>query len=182
MKKEGIDLPENKDLIQAKKGDTKAFDKLIFPIIEPLFKTMYLMTGDRSAAEDIVQETMYQTFIHIKRFDPKKASLNTWMKKIAINQASKMNRKLVKNEIYEEETWIDKGRDYIANEEDYVFEELSYLSESVRIVMVLFYYEENSIKEIAEIIGISEGTVKSRLNTGRENLKQRLERRKEREE
>lgn len=174
-------LYPNDDLIRAQNGDTKAFDRLVAPLIQPLYKTMYLLTRDQETAEDIVQETMYQSYIHIRRFDPKKASLSTWMRKIAFRQAGKIYRKTVKNDVYEEGSSSDSSGSAETYEEDEVWIEIAKLTEPLRAVIILFYYEELSIKEISHTLEISEGTVKSRLNHGREKLKERLEQKKERD-
>ena len=171
---------EHEDLIKAKRGDSKAFDRLMLPLIEPLHKTMYVLTGDRGVAEDIVQETMYQTFIHIGKFDPTKASLSTWMRKIAFHHATKVRRKEVRDDMYEENQYASPAKEHV-DEDDEIYQEILQLTEPLKMVIVLHYYDELSIKEIAETLGINEGTVKSRLSNAREKLKQRLEQKKERD-
>ncbi len=61
-------------------------------------------------------------------------------------------------------------------EEEYseLYQALAQLPREFRIILELYYLEEFSVKEISELMGIPEGTVKSRLGRGREKLKQRL--------
>lgn len=152
-----------------------------------LFKIAYARTGNRSDAEDIVQETFYQYFKTSREFDSEEYE-KAWLIRVTLNGCRKMWRSsfhrrrgdvpdpeqlflkegIEDGERSPEESFLDKER---ARE---VLEAVWRLPVVYRDVIHLFYYEELPVKEIAEILERKVSTVTSQLTRGRELLKKRL--------
>lgn len=166
-----------KELIKSlKKSKEEAFEYVIDTYGNKLFKTCYLILNNKEEAEDVVQETFLKVFKEIKSFK-EKSSLYTWIYRIAINLSKDSLKK--KSDFIEYEDFIESS---VVLEEE-VFEKIdnSILKEKVfslnhiyKEIIVLFYFEELSIKEICEILQEKEGTIKSRLNRARNILKESI--------
>ncbi|MFD2216607.1 sigma-70 family RNA polymerase sigma factor [Metabacillus endolithicus] len=144
----------------------------------PLLKLVYSYVKNWTTAEDIVQET-FITFAQ-KHYQFKgKSSLKTWLYQIAINK-SKDFLKSPKNKLshfsFNPFVLTSKGEEdenkLIDDDESRLISECLFkLTIKYREVLTLFYYEELSIKEISNVLCISEGNVKTRLSRGREKFK-----------
>jgi len=139
------------------------------------------MVGEASADDlnDLVQETFLRAWRGLPRFTFK-SSLKTWVYRIAVNAAIDHRRKrslsplvLVQTELTESVTGTAAGFEF---EEigRWIQDGLDGLDEIHRGVLVLHYFEGLGIGEIAKILEIPAGTVKSRLHVGREKLKTHL--------
>lgn len=166
-------MDEKKLIRSLKKGKEEAYYELINLYGNKLLKTIYLMIKDEKEAEDIVQETFIRVYKYIKNFKGE-SSLYTWIYRIAHNVTMDFLKSSIPTIPYE---------DYFESNDD--IEESTILNieiESIKIaldnlnfiykqVLILFYFEELSIKEISEVLGEKEGTIKSRLSRGRVELK-----------
>lgn len=137
-----------------------------------MYMIAYSILNNHSDAEDIVQEALLAAYkkLHTlkddKRFGP-------WMMKIVVNQAKMYIRKNAKI-IYVEE--VQEQRETEALDADgSIWDVVMKLKENLSTVVILYYEQGYSVKEISEILGIPEGTVKSRLSKARELLRERLE-------
>ena len=159
-----------------KKGREEAYISLMEQYGSKLLQTCCLILNDRQEAEDIVQETFLRVFRSIKDFRGD-SSIYTWLYRIAVNLARDKIRGNIANLKLEEELI---GDEYT---EDTVVSNLD--REAVRIglysivalyreALVLFYFRDFSIAEIAELLNEKEGTIKSRLSRGRKILSQSL--------
>lgn len=168
-----------KELIKRlKNGNEEAYIHLLDIYGNRLLKTCYLVLKDEKDAEDIVQETFLKIFSQIKSFKGN-SSIYTWIYKIALNLCKDRMKTRREFEIYED---IIESNERV---EDIVFDsidrkvlrnELFNLNPLYKEVMILFYFEELSIREISEILEEKEGTIKSRLSRGRIILKNSIER------
>ncbi len=168
---------EEKTLIKnLKKNKEEAYIELVNLYGNQLLKTLYLMTKDEKEAEDIVQETFIKVFKNIKKFKSN-SSLYTWIYRISQNIAKdKLSSKIITIP-YED---IEIAPDNIENEliksidKDILRKELYKLKFIYKQVLILFYFQDLSIKEIADILGEKEGTIKSKLSRGRLLLRKAL--------
>ncbi|PSR01656.1 MAG: RNA polymerase subunit sigma-70 [Bacteroidetes bacterium SW_11_45_7] len=132
---------------------------------------------DYHTAEDILQEGFVKVFKYIKNFR-KEGSLEGWLRRIFINTAIEHFRKAVR--VYpildDEETEIDIEDDYydLLDSEDLI-KMVQQLSPGYRTIFNLYAVEGYSHKEIAKLLGISEGTSKSQLARARTLLKKMVE-------
>lgn len=170
-------MNENDLILKAVNGNADAFNTLVQPYIKQSHQTAYLLLHDYNLAEDAVQEALIELYKSIKRFDIQKASFKTWFNRIVINTTLKVSRKKRLLSYFD---FIDEGSERKSNpEEIYMLREetklISYqmrkLNTKHRTVIILHYFQELSVKEMASTLNISEGTVKSRLHSARTKLK-----------
>ncbi|WP_162987346.1 RNA polymerase sigma factor [Metabacillus litoralis] len=162
-----------------KSGDEIAFNELFKPYILQSRRTAYLFLYDYGMAQDAVQEALFEAYKSIGRYDPSKASFKTWFNKIVVNCSIKMLRKKKyiayfskKNGVTNNET--PEIRNIIDEETKEIYQCINQLSVKLRIVIILYYFQDLSITEISKMLDISEGTVKSRLYKARQKLRNLL--------
>ena len=159
-----------------KKGKEEAYIELINTYGNKLFKTCFLMIKDEKEAEDIVQETFIKVFKYIKGFKGN-SSLYTWIYKIGQNTMRDRYRDKVITIPYEDYTISeDNVEGIVINREkkEILRNGLNEINFIYKQVLVLFYFEELSIKEISQILDEKEGTIKSKLSRGRKILGESL--------
>ena len=167
-----------KELIKnLKKGKETAYKEVIDLYGDQLFRTCYLILKDKGDAEDVVQESLVRVFKNIKYFR-EDSQLYTWIYQIALNLSRDILRKKV-NFLSLEDEWIGEDDPNLEIEKridkEVLKKELKALNLIYNEVLVLFYLRDFSIKEIAQSLETTEGTIKSRLSRGRKILKMRLE-------
>ena len=137
-----------------------------------LYRAAFAVCRHPQDAEDVVQETLLEYHRGGKEFDSDE-HIRAWLIRVAVNKAKnatvcfwRRNRRSL--EEYEDALTfeVDGDRDLL----DAVLR----LPERYRIVIHLFYYEDYSIREIAKLLRLSEGAVKSRLNRARKRLRNQL--------
>jgi len=140
---------------------------------------------DRDSAQEVLQDGFIKVFDKLDLFDFR-GSIEGWMRRIFSNTAIDAIRKAKRNPFLSENDndFKDPGVNQMEEKEDLETLQLSYqkamdsvdqLSPAYRTVFNLYVFEEYSHKEIAEILGISEGTSKSNLAKARMNLQKMLE-------
>jgi RNA polymerase sigma-70 factor (ECF subfamily) len=141
-----------------------------------IFGTAYLMTHDRESAEDAVQNALVQMWKRISSLRLR-GSLKTWLIRIVVNEVNQQRRKKrlptlfvegVKEPVGEQDE-VEKNA---INRERYrnLRQALDMLPDTQREMVVLRYFSELTIPEIATVTGIREGTVKSRLSRALDRL------------
>lgn len=140
-------------------------------------------TGNRTDAEDIFQEVFLRLVKYRDRITTEE-HLKAWLIRVTTNCARKhtgssWSKKVIYFNEEENDTTPDENAasEYakVENADSTLTEKVSKLPEHYRAVIYLFYYEERSVLQIAEILGEKESTVKSRLHRAREMLKIKLE-------
>jgi len=163
-------------------GDGEAFAALIRRYRRELFNFLARFTGDAALADDVFQETFLQLHLSAAAFDPKRR-LKPWLFTIAANKARDAMRNLARKRTAELDAEIPTGDDeasYLAvmpsdvpppDEAMVNFEArravqnmISDMPEKLRTVLLLSYFHEFPYAEIAEILNVPLGTVKSRLH------------------
>lgn len=157
-------------------GDVDAFELLVEKLGAQAVRTAYLVTGRRDLAEDIAQEALIQCIYSIKQL--KKAEFfKTWFYKILIRTSWKMavkNKGLLQidnpnhslDAVLPDQVGLAEAFEKKEAEEA-VCRAVSTLSEPLKAVVILRYFNDFSINEIAGILCCKEGTVKSRLHNAR---------------
>ncbi|HEX4488188.1 MAG TPA: sigma-70 family RNA polymerase sigma factor [Terriglobales bacterium] len=192
----GIRTEQAAIVAELKAGSEDAYAWLIGEFHQPVYSLVYRIVADASDASDTTQEVFLKVFRGMKSFHGE-SSLKTWIYRIAIHEASNRRRWWFRHKAHEtsiepaesmnsegetfgiKDTLVDcreSAFDNVAHEEirARVEEELRKVPEPYRTTVVLRDLEEMSYEQIAEIMEISLGTVKSRLTRGREALRQRL--------
>lgn len=168
---------------KAAAGDQDAITELYELTYSSVYKTVKSMIADEDTVLDIVQDSFIKGFQSLDQLDTPE-NFRAWMKRIATNKAKDYLKKKkpilftdMANEDGEEIDFRDDCLDHCPEEvldrketARLMQEILSTLSEDQRLVIGMFYYEEMSVREIAETLGCSENTVKSRLNYGRKKV------------
>ena len=132
-----------------------------------LFRICLIMLGNASDAEDVVQETMIKYLQKAPDFENDEHK-KAWLIKVATNRCKDILRFKSKHPIVD----IEGIKDLIKEETDSeIIDALMTLPEKFKTVLILYYVEEYSTKEIAEIIGKTTSAVKMRLQKGRMLLK-----------
>ena len=170
-------MDETEQVLKCQKGDRDAFRYIVERYGDTLFGTAYLMTRDRSAAEDFVQSAFLLAWKGIPRFKAG-TNLKAWLVRILVNQVmSDRRRKQHQLSPLEDAPDVpadsDGGLEALLQAERHgeVRYALYTLDETTRQTIVLRYFAEMSIREIAEAMACAEGTVKSRIHRGIQSLK-----------
>lgn len=172
---------------KAAAGDKKAFDALYESTFDSAYYTASLILTSREDIADALQNSYMKAFAHIGELE-RPESFEKWLKKIVVNECRNYlrdNGKHLFSTVYIGGSYDDIEdcgadlADEIANGEELrrtLEEILASLPEKQRICVELFYYEKYSVAEISSLLGVSDGTVKSRLHYGRKALERKYKR------
>jgi RNA polymerase sigma-70 factor (ECF subfamily) len=192
-----LEQPDGRLIEGLRAGDNAAYEALLGRFQEPVFNLVSRLMKDTGEACDVVQEVFLKVFRKIDSFRGD-SSLKTWIYRIAVNEAHNHGRWNGRHRRQEVGLEGDEDSrrycdilaapggspfDYVLDRERHRLVEaaLAELSPSFRSVVVLRDVEDLSYEEIAEILDVPLGTVKSRILRGREALRRELEKRMERD-
>jgi len=180
---------EHSFLAAAKRGDSAAFETLCKQSANTVFHVARRMMRNTEDAEDVVQESFQQAFIHLKSFNGD-SRFSTWLSRIAINAALMKLRKhrlwdvsLDESAETEEPSARIEVEDqgpspeqlYAQQEQQRILSEaMNQLTPGMRKAIELRELDERSTEETARIMGISVSAVKARVFHGRKKLRERL--------
>jgi len=171
-------------------GDRAEYARLVENYYQPIYRLALKMLGNPQDAEDILQETFIKVFKHINTFD-ERSSLSTWIYRIATNEALMFLRKKhpefvsidqpAENEESEQEPiqvvdWCCLPENELMSNEakTHLDQAVTSLLPGLRAVFVLRDIQGLSTRETAEVLGISEMAVKTRLSRARLRLREVL--------
>ena len=137
-----------------------------------LYRIAFNICKNREDAEDIVQDTFVQYHISNKEYDDE-SHIRAWLMRVAINKSRNIVRAFWRKHRQSLESYREE-LNFPDSESSALFEAVLRLPEKQRTVIHLFYYEDYTIKEIAEILHVSESNVKVRLNRGRAALREEI--------
>jgi RNA polymerase sigma factor (sigma-70 family) len=179
------------DLVtRAQKGDTKAFDELVIKYSPKLYSLIYHMTSNREDTNDVLQDVFAKAYRSIRQFKAKSA-FYTWIYSIAIN----MTLNFLKKRKRRQGMSLDDLDSAIANDKEFIEltsksdpvreaclgelqiklnEAMQTLSDNHRAVVTMFDIQGIPHTEIAKILGVTEGTVRSRLHYAHQLLQSQL--------
>ena len=138
-----------------------------------LYIIVFQICKNTEDAKDVVQDTFLQYYSLKKEFDNEQ-HIRAWLIRVAINKAKNINCAFWRRNKMSLEDYIETLV-FETPESEELFETVMNLPEKYRIVIHLFYYEDYTIHEIAEILKLSESNVKVRLSRGRSLLKEKLQ-------
>ncbi|EMI56194.1 RNA polymerase sigma factor [Rhodopirellula sallentina] len=166
-------------------GDEPAFESLVIEHQDRLYSAMIQVTGSVHDAEEVTQEAFIRAFLKLDTFQ-QNSQFFTWLYRVAFNIAlSRKRRKRAKISLDQQRE--DIGNDVIDHGEavdagmirqdqvSLVQNAMDQLSEQHRAILVLREMNEASYEEISEILELSIGTVRSRLNRARKQLRITIE-------
>lgn len=139
----------------------------------------YTYVRDRSRAEDVVQEAFVNAYLKVRQLKDMDRPY-PWLVRVVINQCLNTIRNQKREKLAEhvpeisivstEDVYMQRSRD------KEVYAGIMGLADKFRIPIILYYFEEMSVKEIAYALAIGEGAAKTRLARGRKQLENRLRR------
>lgn len=188
-------LDDRQLVTEALRGRDRAYRELLSRYERPVFSLIYRMVRDRTLAEDLAQEAFIKAFQALDSYNPT-FRFSSWLFKIANNLTIDHLRRRVldtvsldggPDAVSAEEvertrvTVADPGespQEYVENRElgDQIEEAIAQLRPEYRAVILLRHVEGYAYEEIAEVMGVPLGTVKTFIHRARNELKARLER------
>jgi len=155
-----------------KKIDKTEFIKLIEENKLPVYRLAKSIVKNEHDIQDAVNEATVKAYENLEKLKSRE-SFKSWLMRILVNECyALLNRK---KKIKLEENMAVYNVCYEENEQYELMCEIKKLELEFRTVLILFYYEDMSIKSISEVLSISQGTVKSRLSRAKAKLKIILE-------
>ncbi|MFL5726479.1 MAG: sigma-70 family RNA polymerase sigma factor [Chloroflexota bacterium] len=184
-----VDDPiQRRDMIlleRAREGDLAAFNDLVSLYQDQLFALVVRMVPDRDQASDVTQEAFFSAYRNLAGF--RGGSVKSWLNRIAVNAAMDTQRARKRRPVQpypelEDDSWqppADEGADPVttaltSERTRALNAALATITTDQRTAIVLFDVEGYDYQEIAEMTGVSLGTVKSRIHRGRLALRDRL--------
>lgn len=174
---------ENAELIeQVLDGSTNAFDKLMINHQEMVFRIGLQFGKNRENAMDITQNVFLKVYENLKSFQGR-SSFKTWLMRIAYNEGTnwiRKNKNELDNEAFDEE--VNMVQNSPSQEDEVLAQEnrsillrsLLSLNTRYRLAVVLRYFEDKPLREIAHILNCSEGVVKNMLYRSIQKMKELL--------
>ena len=174
-----MDVHEEKYLIErVKAGDKEAFTGLVNSYKDMIYTVCLRMLNSEADAEEAAQDVFVKAFRSIGSFQAR-SKFSTWLYRIAYNQCISVIRKKVKmidlvDDVPEGE--VDEGElnglDSISAEErrKYLKLAIESLAETDAVVVTLFYYDQLSLEEIADVTGFSNSNIRIKLHRSRKKM------------
>ena len=172
-------------LRRAQSGDPEAFERLMEPLEQLVWRVCWHYTGNREAAEDCGQEAMIRIWRNLANYRGE-CALESWVYRIAANCCMDWLRKKKRDQSVSMEPMVEQGFDpaddapgteaqvVAKDERQRLREAIALLPEDQREALILTQLEKVPYEEAARALGVSEGTVKSRVNRAKARLKEIL--------
>jgi RNA polymerase sigma-70 factor (ECF subfamily) len=171
---------------EALKGNLEAFNELVRTYQDYLFGLVVRVVNDRDAANDAVQEAFFSCYRNLERF--RGDSFRSWLTRIALNAATDVLRYRKRRPAdpfpeWEDDSWQPPADEEASPERQQMRRQTSHMlaqalaqiTEDQRRAIILFDVEGYDYQEIADMTGVSLGTVKSRIHRGRLALRDLLQ-------
>lgn len=163
---------------KAKEGDKESFTQAIVIIKNDLYKIAKTKIANEEDIQDIIQETMVDAFKHIRKLK-ENSKFKSWIIKILINNCNKYYRKkYIDKEMYDNydvEFYKNEIKSYeiLKLKEDTLdfYDMIKELKYEERIIIVLYYGEKYTTREISKILNVNENTIKTRMARAKEKIK-----------
>ncbi len=157
---------------RAKQGDTDEIGNILLENMKSMYRVAFSILNTEEKVYDAISNTIVIVFEKIKTLRNEEF-FKTWLTRILINECYKMAKQ--SNKIIYLENCKEETLSYNDTYADFETKELvKNLEKDLREVVALYYFEDFSVNEIAKILKIPEGTVKSRLSRARKKLEEKL--------
>ena len=183
-----MDLNEEKELIKLAKKEPEVLAKVYGHYYPKIFGYVLKRTANLEIAQDITSETFFKALKKLWQFRWRNISFSSWLYKIATNEINKYFRRgKYKSASIDElqelgfepvslnnpETEIIKAQEKLKQHQDFIVcqQKIGQLDIKYQEVITLRFFERKQIKEISEILGKTDGTIKSLLHRGLEKLR-----------
>jgi len=166
---------------RVKNGDARAFEPVVRRYQGPLFHYLGRMGLNAGETEELVQETFFRAFLHLRRFEPERAQFSTWLftiaRRLALNLLAR--HRYARDRVFDQATEDGGTSPHERYDQAHIRRRidaaLRVLPLKYRSPLALAYLDELSIAEIAHIEGCAQGTVKSRIHRAKLQLKTLLD-------
>jgi RNA polymerase sigma-70 factor (ECF subfamily) len=175
--------PELEAVSEVLRGNTEAFRLIVERYKNLLYRLSFSFLGNHEDAEECTQDILMRAFRYLRRFSLEKRFL-PWLYTIAMNHLRAVYARNRRREA-RRRAWECSAEERQAGDPQEILEALqcrenvrsavSSLPRTLREPMILHYFEELGVAAIAEILGISEVSAKSRLLRGRRELRRKLQ-------
>ena len=172
------------------KGDIEAMSILVDTYKDDLYNLCFRLTFNAHDADDLFQQTWIKATKNASRFENK--SFKSWLYKICVNQYKDNYRQIARRKkLVKDDFSSTSAKDYVLSvagssesveaqvEKKYIqallVSNIDRLPEKLKVPIILFYYQQMKYAEIAAVLQVPEGTVKSRINTAKRKLKSTME-------
>jgi RNA polymerase sigma-70 factor (ECF subfamily) len=176
-----MDLEQEKRLVEKAKGDTEAFGDLYDRYYSRIFGYVLRRTASVSTAQDITSDVFFKALSNLRQFQWRGLPFSAWLYRIAAHEIAGHYRKnnhwqldyeeipnkigfskpSAEDELIEAEAELKRHQDFLS-----LHGNIAKLSVKYQEVITLRFFEHKQIKEIAQILGKREGTVKSLIHRG----------------
>lgn len=178
MSDKGLDNSSDQELIAGCLKDKRDFQEALYRrFADKMYRVAWTYTKDEDEACDVLQDGFINVFRNLKKFK-NQGSLEGWIRRIIVNKAlehyrSKKRKEEVLREYHQDQNFeIESLLSQINADE--IISQVNSLPEKAAMVLKLYAIEGYAHAEIADMMGISEGTSKSQLNRARGLLKEKL--------
>lgn len=164
---------QSKDMLimevkRAKQGNKEAFCNLIRINKVAIYRVAKSILNTEEDVEDATSEAIFKAYKNIK-FLKNEAFFKTWLIRIVINESNNLYKKRSKEIVVDKEHFSnikvnDKYKDLS------LYNAINSLDDDLRTTTILFYFEDMKYKDIAKVLNVKEGTIKSRLSRAKEKL------------
>jgi len=163
---------------RCKSGDRQALEELVWLYEKPVYNASYRILGNPDDAADTTQVVFLKAFEHLGQYDPK-YKFFSWIYRIAVNESiNQLKRGKRQQPLYDNEVAATGSPEAAVTSSDLsreIQDGLMGLKEDYRTVIVLRHFSDCSYAQISEILQIPEKTVKSRLYSARQLMKETLQ-------
>jgi len=183
-----MDLNEEKELIKVTQKDPENFAKIYVLYYPRIFGYAFKRTANLEIAQDITSETFFKALKKLWQLRWRNTSFSSWLYRIATNEINLYLRKgkyksasldelqelgFEPVSLHNPETEIIEAQEKLKKHQDFIVcqQKIAQLDIKYQEVIALRFFEQKQIKEISEILGKSEGTIKSLLHRGLEKLR-----------
>lgn len=163
-------------IMQAQKGDKEAFNNLIELILPKMYRIARAKLREEADIEDAIQETMVKAYLKLNKLKDK-TKFEFWITKILVNECMNIYRKQKVVHIEYDDISASVNVEYDGNLDNKILysKMMNLLEPEDRIIMVLYYANGYTTKQISEIINTNENTIKGRIKRAKEKLREKME-------
>lgn len=160
---------------KAKKGDINAFQTLIHIEKEKLYKMAYVYMRNEDDALEVFQETIYKAFASLSKLKNEEY-FSTWITRILINSAIDLLRKKKRVVPINQEVLENTSDTSSFNSDVHIdlLKAMEEIEEKYKTVLLLRFYQDYTVKQIASMLKCPEGTVKTNIRRGLDKLKEKM--------
>lgn len=170
-------------ILAVRGGDLEAFARVVEIYQRRVLGLVLMMTQDRTAAEDVMQESFIRAYTNLERYDPRR-DFYPWLATIAVRLAQnwlKRHGRIVDREGvrilagHDASGATDALQELMEDERARrLWAQVAALPQGERITVLLYYREEMKVRDIAETLGVTDGTVKTLLFRARQKLRRMM--------